>query len=368
MSVAQTILITGARAPIALELARSFHGQGHRVVMADSCHLTIARWSNAVARYVVLPSPRYALSAFKQALTQLIIDENIGHFIPTCEEAFYVGFCKPAFPCKVWTADFNLLRQLHNKWQFYTDFSTHLPMPETQRLSEFRDWAHSEDYVFKPIYSRFATATVLGRTLSPDAFTEAERPDWIAQKRIQGKEICIYSLWDQGQLKAYAAYHPLYRAGRGSGIYFEPIHHPASFAQVQAFGQQCHYTGQLCFDVILDADDRPYFIECNPRGTSGAHLLNKDLATAFLTEKIPFPSMKQSYAIKYAMALLHPIRFFTRPVRRAQDVIFHPKDQAPFFLQALSLLEISYLKFVQNRTWLAATTGDIEYNGEALTV
>ena len=62
-----------------------------------------------------------------------------------------------------------------------------------------------------------------------------------------------------------------------------------------------------------------------------------------------------------------PFRFFSRQVRAAQDVIFSPKDPLPFFLQALSLLEISYLKFSQNTTWLEATTGDIEYNGEALT-
>lgn len=367
MSFPETILITGARAPIALELARSFHRQGHRVVMADSCHWTIARWSNAVARYVVLPSPRYQTVRFTQALRDLIREEHVTHLIPTCEEAFYVSAAQADFPCKVWTADFALLQALHDKGRFFTDYQHLLPIPETQSLSNFTAWAQSADYVFKPIYSRFATATILGKTLAADHFPESEKPHWIAQKRIDGKEICIYSIWDAGQLKAYAAYHPRYRAGKGSGIYFEPIAHSASFERVAAFGKQLNYTGQLCFDVILDADNQPYFIECNPRGTSGAHLLHQALAPAFLAEGFYQQAPEKPFAIQYAMAVLYPFRFFSRQVQAAQDVIFSPKDPLPFFLQALSLLEISYLKFSQNSTWLEATTGDIEYNGEALT-
>ncbi len=363
----ETILITGARAPIALELARSFHRQGHRVIMADSCHWTIARWSNAVARYVVLPSPRYQMGQFKQALRTLIREEKITHFIPTCEEAFHVSAAQADFPCKVWTSDFELLQTLHHKGRFFTDYQHLLPIPETQPLNTFTTWAQSTDYVFKPCYSRFATATIVGKHLTPNHFPDSEKPHWIAQKRIHGKEICIYSIWDAGQIKAYAAYHPLYRAGKGSGIYFEPIAHSATFERVTAFGKHLSYTGQLCFDVILDADDQPYFLECNPRGTSGAHLLHEALAPAFLAEGVYQQASEKTFAIQYAMAILHPFRFFSRQVRAAQDVIFSPKDPLPFFLQALSLLEISYLKFRHHKTWLEATTGDIEYNGEALT-
>jgi short-subunit dehydrogenase involved in D-alanine esterification of teichoic acids len=51
----QTILITGVRAPIALETSRSFAQFGHQVIVADSQYLTIARWSNTVRKYYKLP-------------------------------------------------------------------------------------------------------------------------------------------------------------------------------------------------------------------------------------------------------------------------------------------------------------------------
>ena len=52
----QSILLTGARAPITLEMARSFAKQGHKVIVCDSSRLTIARWSNTVTKYYTIPA------------------------------------------------------------------------------------------------------------------------------------------------------------------------------------------------------------------------------------------------------------------------------------------------------------------------
>lgn len=38
-----SFLITGARAPVALELARNFYSHGHRVILADSLTYPLAR-------------------------------------------------------------------------------------------------------------------------------------------------------------------------------------------------------------------------------------------------------------------------------------------------------------------------------------
>ena len=359
----ETILITGARAPIALEMARSFFHNGHTVIMADSLQFTIARWSNSVKQYYVLPSARHNTADYIHKLNEIIEKENVTHLMPTCEEAFYIALHKDKIKCTIWTSDKDLMHTLHNKWIF-SQFAKHdFPIPETQVVQNFSDWANTEGYVFKPIYSRFATETIIGKKLSETYFSETEKTAWIAQKCIKGFEICVYSIWDSGVLKGYAAYHPLYRVGKGSGIFFEPVTHDKTFQLVHQFGQKINYTGQLCFDVIIDEADVPYFIECNPRGTSGAHLIHNKIADCYLkTGSFVVPN-QQEYAIKYAMAILHPLAYFTKRVRNSHDVIYKSYDKKPFFLQFLSLFEITYIKFVKRISWLEATTGDIEWNG-----
>jgi hypothetical protein len=359
-----TILITGARAPIALEMSRSFAKHGHRVIMADSQYLTIARWSNTVARYYILPSARYKTGEYVAKINDIIEKENVTHLIPTCEEAFYIAVHKDELKCKVWTAEKNLMHNLHNKLIFPQFAQPFLPIPETQLVTNFSDWQNSSNYVFKPIYSRFATATIIGKQLSESYFNEIEKTAWIAQKRILGKEICVYSIWNEGVLKGYAAYHPLYRVGKGSGIFFEPVIHLKTQQLIHQFGQTINYTGQLCFDVIIDDLDTPNFIECNPRGTSGAHLINNKIALCYLENADLIVPNNDNYSIKYAMALLHPLAFFTKKARDSHDVIYKKDDKKPFFLQFLSIFEITYIKIFKRLSWLAATTGDIEWNGE----
>ncbi|MFY8022099.1 MAG: ATP-grasp domain-containing protein [Bacteroidia bacterium] len=356
------ILISGARAPIALEMARSFKKWGCKVIMMDSVHLTIARWSNKVDEYYVVPSPRFFTQAFVKEVREIIQKENITHFIPTCEEAIFVSQHIEIFKCKVWTSPLSLVLKLHNKYSFTHFNAANFPIPPTQILTEFTDWENSSDYVFKPIYSRFASAVIINKKLNSNDIPDEEKPKWIAQKKVIGKEICIYSIWDNGKLKAYASYHPLYRAGKGAGVYFEPVFNDLVRTYVQGFGESINYTGQLSFDVIIDENEIPYFIECNPRGTSGAHLLHENLAKAFLQNERFILEDKTEYCIKYAMFILHFFAYFHSRTLKAKDVILKRNDIKPFVLQVLSLLEITYIKFSRNMSWLEASTSDIEWN------
>jgi hypothetical protein len=359
----ETILITGARAPIALELARSFAHAGHRVLMADTLHFTIARWSNAVEKYYILPSPRFKKQDFANELQKIIQTEKVTHLIPTCEEAFYVALFKNELTCKVWTSDFSRMNQLHNKLTFFQNSSKYLQIPDTQLVSEFEDWENSEKYVFKRVYSRFASSTIIAKKGVQNDFLDKKASEWIAQKFVKGKEICIYSIWDAGKMKAFACYHPLYRAGKGAGIFFEPVQHLKIQQIVQNFGEQIQYSGQLSFDVIANGE-MIFFIECNPRGTSGGHLIHQFLADAFLNQKPIFQPDNTDYAIKYLMWMLQLRSFLNPKVRHAKDVIIQKSDLLPFLLQPLSLLEIVFNKFSKKISWLEATTYDIEWNGE----
>ncbi len=358
-----TILLTGVRAPVALDFIHSFSQRGCRVVVADSLRFPYARWSNRVHTYYHLPSPRHQTEQFVSKLQRIVKRERVDHLIPICEEVFYISQYQNAFGCRVWVSNFQLMTALHSKYEFSQLAASYLPVPSTVLLKDFQDWKASERYVFKPVYSRFATATVIRKRLTANFFSQDEQTRWVAQRYVAGTEICVYSVWNHGQLQAITAYRPVYRAGTGAAIFFSPFKHPAMFDLVRTFGEQITFTGQLSFDVILDQADNPYFIECNPRATSGAHLLDQNIAAAFLDHQPhPRPSTAD-YGIKYALGILKPHTLFQKRVRRAKDVVFRKDDLIPFFLQPLSVLEITYVMIRRRISWLVATTWDIEWNG-----
>ncbi|WP_147277169.1 ATP-grasp domain-containing protein [Runella aurantiaca] len=359
----QNILILGARAPIALEMARSFGKQGHRVIMADSLRFTLARWSKYVATYYHLPPPAYAFEAFQEKLRQIIIDEKIDQCLPTCEEAFFVAMSKDSLPCQVWTSGIELMHQLHRKDTFIELSKGFFAIPDTINAADFNDYENANAYVFKPIYSRFANFTLLRPTVT-QIKQISDSTAWVAQRFISGKEVCVYSIWAHGNLKALTIYHPKYRVGKGSGIYFEPVTHQALISSIKRFGEAIGYHGQLSFDFIIQPDGTPVVLECNPRGISGAHLIGTDLARCFLDDSFQLLNPSQKHmAVKFAFLITQPHRMLNRDFYRANDVIFNGDDSLPLFLQPLSLVELLKIKFLQNKTLLQASTQDIEWNG-----
>ncbi|WP_242083227.1 ATP-grasp domain-containing protein [Aestuariivivens sediminis] len=354
------ILLLGARAPIALELARSFHKQGCNVVLADSLKFPIGRWSNSVIKYVRLPNARQNTLEYIEAISSLVSKYSISHLLPTCEETFYIAQHKNNWSCKVWTSDIKLMDSLHNKETFEQEFRNKLPIPETISLDAFSNWSQSDKYVFKPKYSRFGSNVFINQPLTMDSFSGTK--NWIAQKKVEGKEICIYSIWDAGNLKGYASYEPIFKAGKGSAIFFRPVENQKAKNQVENFGKTLNYTGQLSFDVII-SDDTPWFIECNPRGTSGAHLLNNSLAECFIDVNEKATVEMGDFMLASLMLSTRPLKFFLKRIRKANDVIFRLNDPLPALAQMLSLLELVFIKLSKGISLLEATTYDIEWNG-----
>jgi hypothetical protein len=357
----KNILLLGARAPIALELARSFNKHGYTVILADSMRIPLGRWSNSIKKYERLPSARQNTLNYVGAITRLVSEYSISHLIPTCEEAFYISRYKNKWSCKVWTPEIKLIDLLHNKETFSKEFNTQLSIPETISLDKFSNWTKSDQYVFKLKYSRFGTNLFINKPVTIASFKETH--NWIAQKKIEGKEICVYSIWDAGKLKGYSSYQPVYRAGKGSGIFFKSVENQEAKKQVENFGKKLNYTGQLSFDVIV-TNDKLWFLECNPRGTSGAHLLSKSLAECFFHDNGIATAEKDDFMLISLMLLSHPFKFFLKSVRRANGVIFRLNDPLPAIAQMLSVFELVFIKLSKGISLLEATTYDIEWNGD----
>ena len=105
----RTILILGARAPISLELCRSFARAGHIVLLGDSLRFPVSRFSKYCNSYYLLPSPALKTKIFHDKLIDLVKKEGIDDIIPTSEEAFYLSQIKLELNCKVWVSEFSLM-------------------------------------------------------------------------------------------------------------------------------------------------------------------------------------------------------------------------------------------------------------------
>jgi predicted ATP-grasp superfamily ATP-dependent carboligase len=378
------ILFTGGRAPATLELARAFHRSGHTVFMAESLRGHLSEPSNTITKNFLVPPPRQRTSAFINALKTIITENKIDLLIPTCEEAFYVAMGRGQFPCAVFVEPIEKLNLIHNKWAFVLKAIEYdLSIPETILVANQDDllhaFAHWRELVIKPIYSRFATRTLILPTLKQALSTLTFESPWIAQSYVEGTQICTYSVVHNGHITAHAAYRSDFTAGQGATIVFQHIDHQAVFNWVEKFVEANQFTGQIAFDFMETPDGQIFALECNPRATSGIHLLasSPQFTESFFnsSQDCITPSGNESYMLSSAMLIYGlPASMLNGKIGRwfstffsSNDVIFNTRDIKPFLLQFRSIF--SYLKLARQNhfTALEASTFDIEWNGEAKT-
>ncbi len=268
------------------------------------------------------------------------------------------------------------------------ELAGHVQSPETHRLVDresvqmWQDGRECHEWVLKPVYSRFAARTLIAPSARQvEALTPSQSDPWVAQRRVVGQEYSTYSIAIEGRVTAHVCYRSEYRAGPGSGIYFVAVEQQAIQNFVEGFVAQHRFTGQIGFDFIADSTDsqaRVFVLECNPRATSGLHLLHdKAVADAFdasatgLITPVPgehamLGSIMMLYAFPQAIRQSQWKRFW-RDMRKGRDVIFDWRDVWPAILSPLSLLEVIVTALKTGKPLTNASTYDIEWNGEPLT-
>ena len=116
-----TVLITGARAPIAIDLAHSFAGAGWTPHLADSIRPWSARWARiAKGRIHRFAPPRFAFQAFAADLAGLVDELQPALIAPMCEDVFFVAeaAAQLGFSDRVFAPTPDVLRTLHSKVEF----------------------------------------------------------------------------------------------------------------------------------------------------------------------------------------------------------------------------------------------------------
>lgn len=379
------ILITGLRAPVALDLARQFHRSGWQVIAADSQHLPIGRLSNALQSYHRLPAAALDHHAYAAALADLIQRERIDVLLPTCEEAFFIARHKDKLSelCEVLTSDSQTMQFLHDK-AHVTEIvkGTDLSAPTTQCLPNAQVALNTHqqqagEIVLKKSFSRFARGVVI-KPAADDLARLNYDDNWIGQQFITGQEYCVYGFALNGELKAFCAYRPTFRLGTASSYYFENIVDPTVQKFAHDVCRKYHIHGQISFDIIKTEEGQSYLLECNPRATSAVHLFTPKTAlpqifnddqTGLLT-----PPQNHTSMLALAMILLglpralkrRELGRWWRAWHAAKDALFCPQDLRPTLGQFLALGEGLYLAAKHRCDPVTATTFDTEWNGEPL--
>jgi len=382
-STPSTVLITGARAPVALHLARLFHGAGWRVVMADSIQRPISAASACCSRYFSIPSPRFEPSQYGDAIDDILTAENPALVVPSCEEVFYLAnlWMQRRFTHPLFAPEFSLLGTVHNKFKFIELCrALKLETPDTRLienvndLKSYSDQAHN--LVFKQVWSRFAKQIFICPSAEQLAqINPTSRMPWIAQTFVRGQELSAYAVARNGKLVALSVYQCRYRAGQGAGIYFEPVTSGAIHKFIDRFITGTNWNGQVSFDFIEMQNGEVLPLECNPRATSGLHFFQ--LPTPFVDaitlrsgdglikrHKVPqtLPLAMWYYGLPKALHTGKMISFL-KDLNRAEHILEWPADNGPKRGQWRSFLEMITRSMRHRSSLQQASTYDIEWNG-----
>lgn len=362
---AKTILITGGKMTKALQLARAFRQDGHRVVLIESYKywLTGHRFSGSVDRFYTLPKPEKDPDKFARLLLDIVEKENVDVYVPVSspDSSIPEAMAKPIVSpyCDVIHGDPDKIKIIDNKYQLNeTAKSFGLSVPESYYITD-PDWvrnfdfdANGKHYILKSIvYDSFrrldmvrlptATREELEDYLGRVPISE-ERP-WVMQEFIRGQEYCTHSTVRGGQMRVYCC-----SPSSAFQVNYEPVEKPKIEHWVTEFVKGMELTGQISFDFIERQDGEVFAIECNPRIHSAITMFHDhpDLAKAYLDDSAtsdekpikPLPCSKPTYWLYHELWRLTGIRSIAglrqwlMTITSGTDAIFDARDPLPFLM------------------------------------
>jgi len=228
-----------------------------------------------------IPSPVTDYERFKKALAMLMISHPASKIIPVCEEVMWLAKAarEIGFAERLMAPDFSLLQSLHSKYQSSKLLEKNaLTTPHTVKITDRHQAYGLEDHdlVFKPEFSRFGRQVYLGTKafLKANPKLSQHRP-YVAQQRIYGQEVALWSYIIEGKLAAIVAYRPLLRQIRGAAFGFITIDAAPYQALIDSYLNHslANWSGHFSLDLITDSQGTIYVIECNPRAVSGFHFV-----------------------------------------------------------------------------------------------
>ncbi|NJR59490.1 MAG: ATP-grasp enzyme [Cyanobacteria bacterium CRU_2_1] len=380
----KTILISGGKMTKALQLARSFHAVGHRVVLVETHKYWVSghRFSNAVSRFYTIPEPQHDPEAYTQALLNIVQNEEVDVYIPVCSPvaSYYDSLAKTKLShfCEVIHFDADTTRILDDKYAFNEKArSIGLSVPKSFRVTDPQqvlNFDFSEDsrkYILKSI--PYDSVNRLNLTQLPCDTPEAtaafvkslpispEKP-WIMQEFIPGQEFCTHSTVRNGELRLHCC-----SASSAFQVNYENVDCVRILKWVQRFVEELRLTGQVSFDFIKADNGEVYAIECNPRTHSAVTMFynHPGVADAYLSDKSqaaplqPLPDSQPTYWLYHEIWRLTGIRSmnqlqtWSKNLWCGTDAIYRFNDPLPFLMVHHWQISILLLRNLQQlKGWI----------------
>ncbi|KYH43525.1 hypothetical protein [Branchiibius sp. NY16-3462-2] len=354
----RTVLLSGGKMTKALQLARSFHAAGHRVVLVEQEKYRWSghRFSRAVDAFYPVPTPQDP--GYAQALLRVVRAEGVDVYVPVCSPAASVPDAQAEAVlspyCEVLHGDPDTIEILDDKEQFIAlAAKLGLNVPDSVRITEpaqvasFDFRAGRSPYVLKsisydPVHR--LDLTPLPRE-SPAATAEfaASKPiapdnPWVLQQYVEGREFCTHGTVREGRLQVFACC-----PSSPFQVNYRHVDKPAIEEWVRGFVGPLRLTGQYSFDFIEDEHGEVYPIECNPRTHSAITMFYQqpELAAAYLQDRDdtlrPSPTARPTYWLYHELWRMITgeggRRARWRVIRDGKDAILDPADPWPFFIE-----------------------------------
>ena len=351
----QTVLITGGKMTKALQLARSFHSAGHRVVLVESAkyRFTGHRFSRAVDAFHCVPEPTAA--GYAEALREIAILERVDVFVPVSSPAASIHDARAGELlrdlCDVVHGDVETVHLLDDKSEFSKAAAKlGLRVPDFRRITDVRqivdfDFPPGRTYILKRIaynpVGRMDLTTLSRETPERNvsfarSLSISETDPWILQEFIAGREYCTHGTVRDGWLQVYGCCE-----SSAFQINYENIEKPEIRSWVEEFVGALNLTGQASFDFIEADDGHAYAIECNPRTHSAITMFydHPQVSSAYLDDGHPVitprPGARPTYWIYHELWRLvtQPGRAHRlRTILRGKDAILTWWDPLPYLM------------------------------------
>lgn len=359
----QNIMLTGGKMTKALQLARSFHAAGHRVILVETHKYWFVghQFSHACDRFYTVPAPEKDPQGYTQALLDIAKKENINVYIPVCSpvSSYYDSLAKPVLSgcCEVFHFDADMTKMLDDKFAFAEaarSFSLSVPksfkITNPQQVLDFDFTKETRKYILKSIpYDSVRRLNLTKLPCDTPAETEAfvkslpisEDKPWIMQEFIPGKEYCTHSTIRDGELRLHCCCE-----SSAFQVNYENVDKPEILQWVSHFVKELGITGQASFDFIQAEDGTVYAIECNPRTHSAITMFynHPGVADAYIGKEPlreplqPLLSSKPTYWTYHEVWRLNEVRSlkvlqtWLKNMLRGKDAIFAINDPLPFLM------------------------------------
>jgi hypothetical protein len=382
--MAERVLITGARAVAALDMARSLRTAGYEPHLADCVPARLARWSNSAGPVNRYASPVERPAAFAADLRALIARLDPIRVLPACEEVFHLSALAAAdgWSDRLLAPGPKVLATLHAKDRFAALCARlFLPVPETRTVTDapvlFAAVEAMGDVVVKPVWSRFGAALVSPSPSALAAIRPSAAAPWVVQRRITGREICFHAVAHTGRISAFAVYGSDWRLPGGAAYAFQPVE-PDLIKALRPIADRLAmevWTGQFACDVLVDDDGQTWLIECNPRATSGVHLFGASAAfgRALMGRGEATPDDQSRHIApalwRYGLPSARAsggMEAWRAQRRDGRDALTRPGDRLPLPGALIDTLGFGLRALGRGQSLTAAMTADIEWNGEPL--